>query len=44
MEGIKIKSDNIEYKYRNNILKLKKKHTSLLNNGTIEFIGKKIYF
>ncbi len=44
MEGIKIKSDNIEYKYRNNILKLKKKHTSLLNNGTIEFIGKKNIF
>jgi hypothetical protein len=44
MEGIKIKSDNVEYRYRNNILILKKKHTSLLNNGTVEFIGKKNIF
>jgi hypothetical protein len=44
MEGIKIKSDNVEYKYKNNILKLQKKQTSTLNNGTIEFIGKKNIF
>ena len=44
MEGIKIKSDNVDYKYKNNILKIKKKQTSTLNNGTIEFIGKKNIF
>jgi hypothetical protein len=44
MDGINIKSDNVDYKYKKKILRIKKNRLSTLNNGTIEFIASKNIF
>jgi hypothetical protein len=40
MEGIKIKTNNVEYNYRDGVMKIKKLQTANTNIGTIEFIVK----